>query len=330
MRQGINIIRKFPAEANKFRKEYSERGIKFSFMLLFVDWMLCYVIIGASSEDYFIYRLYEKSWRCAEQFVTERRAHFLINKFNGKAEDQRIMVEDKTIFAEVFSEYTKRKIISSENLSEADFRAFLCRMGRVIIKPADGYNGMNIYILRADDDDEAIRRAYDSFSFHKYTIEEVLEQDGLMREINAGTCNTMRVNVINNKGTFEIQNAVLRAGYGDKPVDNIHAGGVVSQIDISNGIIVSLFCDRSDRRVLQHPMTGTIIIGKKIPSWEKVKASVTKAAKIISRVKYTSWDIAVIKDGDVAIVEGNTYGHFDVQQIPAQAGVWEQYRKYLQ
>ena len=329
IRKRIHSVRQLKTEISLFREEYAKRNTNIAYLTMFIDWLLCFFRLGASHEDYFIYRFYERSWRCRRQFITEYGSKFFISSFNDAANDQRILVEDKTIFAEAFSEYTKRKIISSEYLSETDFRAFLCGLGKVIIKPADGYNGMNIDILKASDGEEAIRSAYESFSSHKYTIEEVLEQDGLMREINPGTCNTMRVNVINNNGSFEIQNAILRSGQGDKPVDNICAGGVVSQIDIDTGIVISLFCDLAGKRVLRHPLTGTVAIGRTIPSWDKVKATAIEAAKKISRVRYTSWDIAVIKNGDVAIVEGNTYGNFNIQQVISQAGVLEQYKKYL-
>ena len=322
-------IRSFPAQARDFREEYTKRGIKYSYCLLFMDWVLCRVFLGATPDDYFKYRFYDKTWRCRREFITQSRMMWLIGAFNNGSEDERILVEDKTIFAEAFKDFTKRKILSSENLSEESFRAFINELGRVIIKPADGYNGNDIYILNASDGEEAMRRAYESFSSHKYTVEEVLEQDGLMHEINPGTCNTMRVNVINNNGSFEIQNAILRSGQGDKPVDNICAGGVVSWVDVETGIVASPFCDLMGKRVLQHPLTGTIIIGKKIPSWDKVKATAIEAAEKISRVKYTSWDIAVIRNGDVAIVEGNTYGNFNIQQVIGESGVWEQYRKYV-
>lgn len=296
---------------------------------MFLDWLMCRTILGADPENYFVYKLYDKAWRFRRKFVTTGRGSKIIAAFNNSSEEERKLVEDKTIFAEAFKDYTKRKIISSENLTLETFRAFINELGRVIIKPADGYNGNGIYILKASDGEEAIRKAHESFSQHKYTIEEVLEQDGILREMNPGTLNTMRVNVINNNGSFEIQNAILRTGQGSKPVDNICAGGLVSWIDVETGIIVSQFYDLSDKIVLKHPLTGAIMIGKKIPMWEKVKAIAVDCARKISRVKYTSWDIAVIKNGDIAIVEGNTYGNFNIQQVITQIGVLAQYQKYL-
>ena len=329
IRRGIRKVRNIPSLFREFREEYTARSITYSYYALMLDWMMCSMFLGASPNDYFKYRFYEKSRRFRRQFVTLGRSRFLIRSFNDGSEDQRKLVEDKTIFAHVFADMTKRKILSSEDLAYEAFTSFLASLGRVIIKPADGYNGNGIYILRASDGEEAIRQAYGSFSQHKYTIEEVLEQDGILRELNPGTVNTMRVNVINNNGQFEIQNAVLRTGQGNKPVDNLSSGGLVSKIDVETGIIISLFCDVIGQRLLRHPLTGTIMIGQKIPLWDKVRETAIEGARRISKVRYTSWDIAVIKGGDVAVVEGNTYGNFQNQQIVDQTGVWEQYKKYL-
>lgn len=329
IRNAIKRVTEFIRQLKEFRKEYHERKVNYSYIILLCDWIMCYIFLGSLAEDYFIYKFYDKNWRGRKKFVTFNRGLDLIRRFNNGSEDERILVEDKTIFAEVFSDLTKRKILSSENLSKERFRAFLNELGRVIIKPADGYNGNNIYILNASDSEEDIQRAYESFSSHKYVIEEVLEQDGIMKELNPGTLNTMRVNVINNNGSFEIQNAILRSGQGNKPVDNICAGGVVTWIDINTGIAASPFCDLNNKRVISHPLTGVIIMGKKIPLWERVKETAITGAKRISKVKYTSWDIAVIKNDDVAVVEGNTYGNFNIQQVITQTGLWEHYKKYI-
>ena len=329
IRRGIRKVRNIPSLFREFREEYTARSITYSCCALMLDWMMCSMFLGASPNDYFKYRFYEKTWRVRRQFVTRRRMTYLIAAFNNGSEDQRKLVEDKTIFAHAFADMTKRRILSSEDLAYEAFTRFLDELGRVIIKPADGYNGNGIYILNASDGEEDIRRAYGSFSQHKYTIEEVLEQDGIFRELNPGTVNTMRVNVINNNGKFELQNAVLRTGQGNKPVDNLSAGGLVSKIDIETGIIISLFCDVMNKKLLQHPLTGTIMIGRKIPLWDKVRETALEGARRIRKVRYTSWDIAVIKGGDVAVVEGNTYGNFQNQQVVTQTGVWEQYRRYL-
>ncbi|MBQ7168394.1 MAG: hypothetical protein IJR63_00655 [Synergistaceae bacterium] len=321
----------FPSQAETFRKCYDERGIKYSFTFLFLDWAVSHFVVGASPDDYFAYRFYEKNLRGKSQFVTEDRLRFLNYCLNlrDKPEEELRIMGSKSVFDETFMDYTKRRIMYSENLSWESFREFLREMGHVIIKPSSSGAGKGIYILRADDDESEIARAYNSFASRKHIIEEVLEQDGLLREVNPGTLNTIRINVLNINGRYEIQNAALRTGQGSRPVDNISAGGLVSAIDVETGTVVSLFCDKLGRRLLRHPLTGTMLIGRKIPAWEKAKAIVLEGARRISSIYYTAWDLAVIKNEEVAVIECNTGGGFINQQSIEQVGLWKHYRECL-
>ena len=314
-----------------FSKNYNKRKseIKSSFICLFIDWLLCLLFLGASAEDYFIYKFYELSWYSRKQFVTEVKSMFLIRKFNHNGKQGRNIVEDKSKFDVVFKNYIKRNAVFSNNLTMEQFEDFVKRNNQVIIKPINGFNGNGIFILNYMEGLERIKQVYDFFQDNECVIEEVLQQDGWLHELNPGTLNTMRINVINYNGEFEIQNAILRSGQGFTVTDNICAGGVVAAIDLNTGMIISKFCDLMNREVLEHPLTNTVILGRVIPNWEEVKRVAVEAAKMIPDVIYSSWDIAVIKKGEIAIVEGNSYGNFNIQQIISKKGVLNQYKKYL-
>lgn len=312
-----------------FRECYTERNCSLPYMHMWIDWILSLLFLGATAQDYFIYRFYEKKWYLRKQFVTEIKSINIIKKYNNNAQDGRWIVEDKSKFDKVFKAYINRDAISSAETTEEEFVSFVKQHEKVIVKPVDGCNGDNIFIIRYQEGEKRLRTVYKKLSKHKYVIEEVLEQDGWLKELNPGTLNTLRVNIINNNDNYIITNAILRSGQGNVVTDNICAGGVVSWVDIESGIITSMFCDLKDKKVLRHPLTGKIIIGNKIPSWELVKKTAIEAAKIISDVKYTSWDIAVIKNNRVAIVEGNTYGNFNIQQVITQQGVYEQYKALM-
>lgn len=303
--------------------------IDYSFIHLFFDWLWCLLLLGASAEDYFIYRFYELSWYSRKQFVTEAKSMLLIRKFNHNSKQGRQIVEDKSVFDIVFKDYIRRSAISSEKVTLDQFVDFVKKNEKVIIKPVDGFNGNGIFILRYSEGDERIKRVYNLFSDNRYVIEEVLEQDGWLHDLNPETLNTIRVNVINNNGQFEIQNAILRSGQGSTVTDNLCAGGVIAAIDVESGIVISKFCDLMNIATLKHPLSKNVIIGKVVPGWESVKRIAIEAAKKIPDVIYSSWDIAVIKGGDIAIVEGNSYGNFNIQQVISQKGVLKQYKKYL-
>ena len=71
-----------------------------------------------------------------------------------------------------------------------------------------------------------------------------------------------------------------------------------------------------------------MIKGENIPNWDGVLATVKELANCVPDLGYTSWDIAVIKGNRVAVVEGNSYGNFNIQQVTGH-GVRKEYQEYL-
>lgn len=112
--------------------------------------------------------------------------------------------------------------------------------------------------------------------------------------------------------------------------DNICSGGCVCAVDIKNGEILTGFYDLHGKIGDIHPISGIKIKGEKIPNFDKVREIVKEGAKLLPDVMYQSWDIALIKGGVAAIVEGNTYGNFNIQQVCCQKGVRSQYRPFYE
>lgn len=198
---------------------------------------------------------------------------------------------------------------------------------RIIIKPQNGFNGNGIYIVNYDETID-IQKEFNKIKKENYVIEGVLEQEGVLKKLNPETLNTIRVNAFNNHGKVQIINAILRSGQGNTVTDNICAGGCVARINISNGKVETPFYDLSNHIYYEHPLTNVSVIGETIPYWEDVINTVKEGCAIVPDLGYTSWDIAVIKGGKVAIVEGNSYGNFNIQQVTG-TGVRKEYDRYI-
>ena len=69
------------------------------------------------------------------------------------------------------------------------------------------------------------------------------------------------------------------------------------------------------KRFLRHPNTGMILPGFSIPEWPKVKALTIAAAEKLEGVGWVGWDVAVLENGDVELVEGNHDPGHDVIQM---------------
>ena len=65
-----------------------------------------------------------------------------------------------------------------------------------------------------------------------------------------------------------------------------------------------------------HPQTGTPIVGFSVPHWDQVFRIALEASEVVPEVGYVGWDIA-IREGDVVLIEGNSYPGHDILQLPA-------------
>lgn len=111
--------------------------------------------------------------------------------------------------------------------------------------------------------------------------------------------------------------------------DNICVGGCVSEIDVESGRFITKFVDLSNHIYDTHPQIGVSLLGKVCPAWEEVKKTAFEATKRLPGATYVSWDIAVITNNRVAIVEGNAWGNFNIQQVPRQIGLLPYYNKFI-
>lgn len=102
-------------------------------------------------------------------------------------------------------------------------------------------------------------------------LETVLVQDGILRELNPHTLNTVCVNVLNNHGKMIIPNAILSSRQGRVTTDNICAGGYVIEIDIETGNFISKFVDLSDHIYDEHPINHIKLYGEYMPCREEIQ-----------------------------------------------------------
>lgn len=290
-----------------------------------IRFLITYLLFGASAEDYFLYRFYAKSFLEIDTFVTLRRRRWFTEKLNKNG--SRYLVEDKAVFAEYFKEFTKREILDLKKNGREEFEQFVEKHGRVIAKPADGFDGKGIFLVNREDNLEEV---FQRMAQSGYVVEQVVEQEGILHAMNPGTVNTLRVNVLQDKETIGVTTAIFRMGRGEGCADNFHQGGIATLVDTESGICTYQGVDIEGKRYVSHPSSGICFVGLKIPCWQEVVETVRKASVRIPDVHYLSWDVAVTGGGQnsVVIIEGNTYGNTDLQQAIDDVGKWKLYRDF--
>lgn len=282
------------------------------------------VFHGASADDYFRYRLWEKSGFEKSKFITYARSKSIIKKYNSKEKVK--IFKEKKLFNDFFNDYICRDWVCTDTCTKVDFAIFAKKYNKVICKPLEGGQGKGIFLYEYKDDSDA----YAVFKkTHSYIIEELIIQHPLLASINPTSVNTIRVVTFTYKGIAHIISCALRTGVKGAVVDNLHSNS--SQcwaIDIESGIVSTPSCGYDYQHKLIHMGSGVQVLGMKMPNWENVKALVVAAAERIPEVGYVGWDVAISED-KICLIEGNHDPGHDLMQMMDQVGKYKRIQQII-
>lgn len=188
-----------------------------------------------------------------------------------------------------------------------------------IAKPVGGQEGEGIEKHSTSGvSEEDLKTIYSHLVKDDMLIEECIKAHD---DIYLGTTalSTFRIyTMIDQKGEVHILKAKYRVGTGDAITDTAN-GCIAYPISIKYGVVEGpginevLYSDN----YFYHPGCDKLVVGMRIPLWDRVLEVVTKAAKKIPQVRYVGWDIA-ITNNSVEIIEGNHnpyHGTFEIMGI---------------
>jgi hypothetical protein len=131
---------------------------------------------------------------------------------------------------------------------------------------------------------------------------------------------------LNAENEPEVMAAMMRTSFGkNRTVDNLHAGGIGTLIDLESGKLGPASNLGADARLgwfTAHPDTGAQIAGTPLPCWEEVKARAIDAHHAFNDRVAIGWDIAILEDGPI-FVEGNGNPDLDILQRFMRIGLRE-------
>jgi hypothetical protein len=149
-------------------------------------------------------------------------------------------------------------------------------------------------------------------------VQQRLEAHRELLDLTTGALPTVRVTTcLDEKGEPVVVSAVFRMSIGaNRTVDNLHAGGIASNVALADGALSSasnLGMDAKIGWLDRHPDTGVTIVGRKLPLWEETKALAVQAHRAFADRILIGWDVAVTDEGPV-LVEGNSSPDLDITQ----------------
>lgn len=268
---------------------------------IFCDMAYCGIKYSAGYVDYLQSSMWELNKEQRSQIVTRGVNNQIITKYNDPAYFH--CFDDKNDFNTLFAKYIHRDWIYVKDENDREkFNEFIKGRDFWMLKPLHGEGGNGVKKLPATT--ESFDESKGSMPF---LAEQVLKQHPTMAALNPSSVNTLRMlTFVKDDGSTELAYTYLRIGYGDVVVDNFCSGGVVANVELSNGTVECPAVDTDYNVITEHPLTGAKIQGLKIPYFEEARNMVLEAAKVVPQIRWVGWDIAITPDGP-AIIEGNQY-----------------------
>ena len=259
---------------------------------------------------YVLYRGWELSDEEMDGYARQKLSERLWAKYND-AEQARILAE-KHLFDEVYAEYTGRKFWINRDTSFEEFCEFADGIDYIFCKPIESGGGLGTEKFKITDD---LRGLYDTLmAKERLLVEECIKQHEAVDEFIPGCVCTVRVVVLQDEeGTHTIC-AGMRFGH-DGITDNFSQDGMVADIDIESGVIVTDAVDKKGHVYEKHPISGKTFKGFKVPNWDKVRYVTENAMNVLPGINYVGWDVAICPDSAV-LVEGNAMPDLVLIQAP--------------
>ena len=203
----------------------------------------------------------------------------------------------------------------------------------LLVKPARGEGGEGVRTL-ADAisglrNEASFRRAIADLSLsrrHDWLLQERLSPHAALADLALDALPTVRMTTfLDEKGKGELVNAVFRfPSVPGIPIDNMKAGGILSSVELSKGILTIGCKGYGGGDVALHPVSGAGIPGRRLPDWSAARHMVERAhCEAFGEYRLIGWDVALTPDGPY-ILEGNAKPGVLMPQRSGRRGLGDQ------
>ena len=283
------------------------------------DMIYCRVFYNLSFKEYFLFGFKNKSHFKRKNFIANmNRQNYLY--LLGEKEGQEIL-NDKYKSYEILKKFYKRELIKIGENDYTEFQKFIKKYPVFVKKPIDSSFGKGIELIDSND----YKNPKTLFSYlledKDVILEERIIQHEKMASLHPESLNTLIIVTYRDENDqVFIHLPFIKIGRGSSFVDNGGAGGMLARINPETGELITNGKDENNTVYEYHPDTNVRLKGFKIPSWEKAVSLAKDAALAFDKTRYIGWDVAIDKDGNPLIVEGNGKTQFLGQQITDEVG----------
>lgn len=267
------------------------------------DLILCSWRHGASFEDYYLLRLFEKPRAERRKYLTLSLYYEMERQKNRL--DKAMILRDKALFIHHFQDLLGRRAWTWEEvLNQSDAAP---PPGRMVIKSRWGVQGRDIHFPPLPFQDWTALRTYVEKELEhpgNYVFETHIDQVPELHALNPGTVNTLRIMTWQQGGQVTIWGTILRVGRGHGP-DNWAKGGLGAWVE-EDGTVTGPAVPKNPFQpaVANHPDSRLPITGLRVPQLAEARRLAIESALRLPEVQSVGWDIAIGKEGP-CLIEGN-------------------------
>ncbi len=300
----------------KKRVKQVRKITKKSSLAILWDMAICAIRYEAGYIDYTIFGMYDMTHEQRKDILTRGKNTKYVQALNQK--EYCHFFNNKTEFLTLFSDEVGRAFLDLNTATPDDFLEFAHEHRIIMVKPENGLCGKGVEKYDTDEYDSCVT-LYNTLKTNGQTlIEEVLVQNDRVNQLYEHAINTVRmVTMLDDEGAPHLLYAAMRLGSGGAVVDNFNSGGMVIPIDPKNGTLVGVAVNKKGETFEQHPDSGVVFDGYKLPDWNGCLTLANRAAVKVPGVRLVGWDLALTPKGPV-LVEGNHYPGHDIYQLVAQ------------
>lgn len=282
--------------------------------VIVADMLWCSLKYDMGFRDYAVWDIRLLNARERATWMTHPKSFRITRMYNTP--EGRAKLEDKRRFAREYADLLGRETIELRDVDDAELGAFLARHPKVLAKPVEGQGGGNITLYENVTDPAAFRAEVTAAG--QSIVDEFIVQHPDMSALYPDSVNTVRmITFLGSDGAVHLLAAVLRIGNGDV-IDNFASGGMYTMLD-SDGVALYPGVDKQSNVYREHPVTGTPIVGFRVPMYDRVWELTQELARRTPEAPYVGWDLAITPNGPV-VIEGN-HNSSVFQPKPTASGV---------
>lgn len=268
---------------------------------LFAAWKADYRAYKVSFREYYDqYRFPARSPEEKADYMSTISMFALYRRYVDP--ESRAVLRDKARFLKAYAQFIHRKWTvwtPGEDTAKALELAAACD---IVAKPLTGTHGEGVRKCPAGTLDDAGLAALTKGA--PLLLEECVRGHAELEAFHPQSLNTIRLTCFSDGKCVLPMWSVMRFGTGAGCVDNTHGGGLSALVDWKTGRIIS-DGQRSGEILAVHPDTGLKFRDFQIPCWDRVLETCRQATLHLPRTYFAGWDVAVLEDGSVELIEGN-------------------------